>query len=116
MRWCAGTPSGCCVAADRIWRTTTRCGGLGGSLQAAALHGAMLAGGVAQRAGYVARLRDIVLAVPFLDDADFGTLGVEAALERSEAGGMLYALTLADVGGRVLVSARAGIALPAAGA
>ncbi len=85
-------------------------------LQAAALHGAMLAGGVAQRAGYLARLRDVTLQVPFLDDPAFGTLGIEAVLERSESGGMLYELSLSDENGRVLVSARAGIALPAAGA
>ena len=85
-------------------------------LQAAALHGAMLAGGVAQRAGYVARLRDVTLAVDYLDDPAFGTLGVLAKLERQEAGGTLYALTVSDVMGRVLVSARAGVALPVAGA
>jgi hypothetical protein len=72
----------------------------------------MLAGGVAQRAGYVARLRDVALHVDFLDDAVFGTLGVEAVLERAEGKGMLYALTVSDVGGRVLVAARAGISLP----
>jgi hypothetical protein len=64
----------------------------------------------------VARLRDVVLTLPFLDDEALGTLGIEAVLERSEAGGMLYALSLSDVRGRVLVSARAGIALPAEGA
>lgn len=84
-------------------------------LQAAALHGAMLAGGVAQRAGYVARLRDVTLTVEYLDDPALGTLGVLAELERQEAGGTLYALTVSDVMGRVLVSARAGVALPAAG-
>lgn len=81
-------------------------------LQAAALHGAMLAGGEAQRAGYVARLRDVVLVVDALDDEAFGTLGIEAVLERAEANGMLYALTVSDVTGRVLVSARAGVSLP----
>jgi predicted hotdog family 3-hydroxylacyl-ACP dehydratase len=82
-------------------------------LQAAALHGALLAGGVAQRAGYVARLRDVVLAVDRLDDAALGTLAVEAVLERAEAGGMLYALAVSDVRGRVVVAARAGVSLPA---
>jgi predicted hotdog family 3-hydroxylacyl-ACP dehydratase len=82
-------------------------------LQAAALHGSMLAGGVAQRAGYVARLRDVVLTVDFLDDAALGLLGVAAVLERSEAGGMLYALAVSDVRGRVVVAARAGVSLPA---
>ena len=83
-------------------------------LQAAALHGALLAGGVAQRAGYVARLRGVTLAVEWLDDPAFGTLAIQARLEHSEANGMLYALSVSDVMGRLLVSARAGIALPAA--
>ena len=82
------------------------------ALQAAALHGAMLAGGVAQRAGYVARLRDVRLDVDWLDDPALGTLRIEAVRERVEAGGLLYSLSVADVMGRVLVSARAGVALP----
>lgn len=85
-------------------------------LQAAALHGAMLAGGVAQRAGYVARLRDVALRVPYLDEAAFGVLGVEAVLEHSEAGGMVYALVVSGNDGRALVTCRASIALPGAGA
>lgn len=79
-------------------------------LQAAALHGAMRAGGVAQRAGYVARLREVVLAVEFLEGE--GSLVVEARLEREEAHGMLYSLVVSSVGGRVLVSGLASIALP----
>lgn len=90
--------------------------GLEYALQAAALHGA-LRDGAAQAAGYVARLRDVVLHVPFLDDAGFGTLLVRAVLERGEAGGMLYALavTAEAVGakaGRLLVEGGATIALP----
>ena len=81
-------------------------------LQAAALHGAMLNGGVAQPAGYIARLRDVVLAVDYLDDEALGTLAINALLERAEANGMLYKLTISDVMGRVLVTSRAGIALP----
>ena len=80
-------------------------------LQAAALHGALLAGGVAQRAGYVARLREAVFHVEHLDDVA-GALGIEARLERREAGGMLYALAVTDDAGRPLVTARASIALP----
>jgi predicted hotdog family 3-hydroxylacyl-ACP dehydratase len=82
------------------------------ALQAAALHGAMRAGGVAQKAGYVARLRDVVLAVPYLDDPALGTLGIEATLEHGEAGGMLYGLLMTDIHGNTLISARAGISLP----
>ena len=79
-------------------------------LQAAALHGALLAGGVAQPAGYVARLRDVRCTTAVLPGA--GSLLIEAALDHSEAGGMLYRLSVAGVDGRVLVSARASIALP----
>ncbi len=82
-------------------------------LQAAALHGALLAGGVAQQAGYVARLRDMALHVAYLDDPAWEEIAVEARLERQEAGGMLYALALMDPSGRRLVQARATIALPA---
>ena len=79
-------------------------------LQAAALHGAMRAGGVAQRAGYVARLREVVLEVGFLEGE--GLLVVEARLEREEANGLLYSLMISSVEGRVLISGRASIALP----
>ncbi len=82
-------------------------------LQAAALHGALRAGGIAQRVGYVARLRDVLLHVGRLDDDALGLLTIEATLEREEAGGMLYALTISDTAGRRLVEARATIALPA---
>ena len=82
-------------------------------LQAAALHGAMLAGGVPQRAGYVARLRDVRLHVDRLDDPALGTLGIDVRLERQETNGMLYALCVSDALGRVLIEARASIAVPA---
>lgn len=81
-------------------------------LQAAALHGAMLAGGVVQRAGYVARLRDAVTHVAHLDEPCVGVLGIEALLEHGEAGGMLYALHITGNDGRPLLTARASIALP----
>lgn len=87
--------------------------GLEYALQAAALHGA-LRDGVAQPVGYVARLRGVVLHVPLLDDAAFGTLRVEARLERGEAGGMLYALAVAAESGRMLVEGGATIVLPRA--
>lgn len=82
-------------------------------LQAAALHGAMRAGGIAQRAGYVARLRDVVLHVDRIDDPALGMLGIEARLEREEGGGLMYGLLVADTHGRPLIEARAIIALPA---
>lgn len=96
----------------RAGRLATVCG-LEFALQAAALHGAMRAGGVAQRPGYVARLRGVALHAERLDDPAHGTLDIEARLEHAEAGGMLYALAIHDVMGRPLLAARASIALPA---
>lgn len=89
------------------------CCGLEYALQAAALHGALIAGGVAQRAGYVAALRAVALRVDRLDVAEFGELRVAAQLERQEAGGIIYALEIQAADGRLLLSGRATIALPA---
>lgn len=84
------------------------------ALQAAALHGGLAAGGLAQQAGYLAALRDVVLLVEWLDDAAIGDLVVTARMERYEAGGSIYALELRSAAGRLLVSGRAVIALPRA--
>ena len=89
------------------------CCGLEYALQAAALHGALLAGGVAQRAGYVAALRGVALRVERLDLAAFGELRVEARLERQEAAGIIYALAVEAADGTLLLSGRATVALPA---
>jgi len=86
--------------------------GLEYALQAAALHGALTGGGVAQPAGYVAALRDIVLHVERLDDPELSELHVSARLERQEATGMIYALAVQDQNGTALVDGRAVIALP----
>ena len=75
--------------------------------------GALRDGG-RQAAGYVARLRDVVLHVPYLDEAGFGVLVVEAALLRAEGGGMVYVLRVMAEDGRVLVEGGATIALPPA--
>lgn len=88
------------------------CCGLEYALQAAALHGALTAGGVAQRAGYVAALRAVALHVDRLDDPALGELRVAARLERQEAGGIIYALDVHAADGTALLSARATIALP----
>ena len=89
------------------------CCGLEYALQAAALHGALVAGGVAQRAGYVAALRGVALRVERLDVAAFGELRVSAGLERQEAGGIIYALAVEAADGTPLLSGRATVALPA---
>lgn len=88
------------------------CCGIEYALQAAAAHGALLAGGVAQPAGYVAVLRGIELHVQWLDDPALGDLHVRAHLERQEAGGLLYSLDVRAGDGTPLLSGRASIALP----
>ncbi len=86
------------------------CCGLEYALQAAALHGALIAGGVAQRAGYVAALRTAALHVERLDVAEFGELRVAARLERQEASGIIYALDVQAADRTPLLSGRAIIA------
>ena len=89
------------------------CCGLEYALQAAALHGALTAGGAAQRAGYVAALRGVVLRAERLDVAAFGELRVAAQLERQEAAGIIYAFAVEAADGAPLLSGRATVALPA---
>ena len=89
------------------------CCGIEYALQAAAAHGALLAGGVSQPAGYVAALRGIELHLPWLDDPALGELHVYARLERQEAGGLLYTLDVRGEDGAPVLSGRASIALPA---
>ncbi len=89
------------------------CCGLEYALQAAALHGALVAGGVVQRAGYVAALRGVVMRVERLDVAAYGELRVSAGLERQEAGGIIYTLLVQAADGTPLLSGRATVALPA---
>lgn len=96
-------------------RRAGRLGALAGmeyALQAAALHGALLAGGVRQPAGYAAAMRDVMLHAARLDDPAHGTLRVEATLERQEGGGMIYALSVRSEQDAPLVEGRAVIALP----
>ena len=80
-------------------------------LQAAALHGALVAG-MAQPAGYAASLRGVALHADRLDDAALGELLVEGRLEMQERFGMVYAFEVRGEAGRALVSGRASIALP----
>jgi len=88
------------------------CCGIEYALQAAALHGALLAGGVAQRAGYVAALRAVTLHVERLNRAELGDLRVAARLERQEPAGIIYSLEVLAADGAPLLSGRATIALP----
>lgn len=95
-------------------RQDDRLGAIAGveyGLQAAALHGALRAGGVAQAPGYLARLGEVVLDVARLDEAAFGVLTVTARVELAQPAGMIYRFALRAEDGRDLVSGRATIAL-----
>ncbi len=82
------------------------------ALQAAALHGGLVAGGTAQRAGYAASLRGVTLLADRLDDPALGALEVAARLEAQERFGMVYSFTVSSEGGTLLLSGRASVALP----
>ncbi len=81
-------------------------------IQAAALHGAMLAGGVAARGGVLRRLTAVMAGPARLDDPALGTLGVEAVLERQFAGVAWYRLSVAGAAGRLVARAVAEMAIP----
>jgi predicted hotdog family 3-hydroxylacyl-ACP dehydratase len=82
------------------------------ALQAAALHGALLANGQKQPAGYAASLRAIALNAERLDDEALGELSIAATLATSEAFGMVYDFTVASAASVPLLSGRFSIALP----
>jgi predicted hotdog family 3-hydroxylacyl-ACP dehydratase len=90
--------------------------GLEYALQAAALHGALLAGETPQPAGYLAALRDVALHTRFLDDPTLGTLQVEATLEQLDTNGLIYTFRLTAETGTPLASGRGTIALRGQGA
>jgi predicted hotdog family 3-hydroxylacyl-ACP dehydratase len=81
-------------------------------LQAAALHGALLAGGP-RRVGYLAALRSVEFLVERLDNPSFGALEVSARLELHDTGGLLYGFRLRSSEGTDLLTGRAAIVLPA---
>ncbi len=95
----------------RDGRLTAVCGAEYG-LQAAALHGALCAGGVAQPPGYAASLRAMTLRCDRLDDPAVGELAVAATLQAQESGGIIYEFELRAEDGAMLVSGRATVALP----
>ncbi|MGI4800383.1 MAG: hydroxymyristoyl-ACP dehydratase [Janthinobacterium lividum] len=82
------------------------------ALQAAALHGALLASGQAQRAGYAASLRNIVLHADRLDDPALGELSVQSILASQEAFGMVYDFIVHSAAAAPLIAGRFSIALP----
>jgi predicted hotdog family 3-hydroxylacyl-ACP dehydratase len=81
-------------------------------LQAAALHGALCAGGP-QPAGYLAALRLVEFLAERLDDPSLGVLEVSARLELHDIGGLLYGFRLRSSDGADLLTGRAAIVLPA---
>ena len=85
------------------------------AMQAAALHGALLEGGVPGRAGFLAVLRDVEIRVPWLDESAYGELAVEADMERREETGVLYRFRVRAASGECLLAGRAAIALPRGG-
>lgn len=82
------------------------------ALQAAALHGALRAGGQAQRAGYAASLRNIALHVDRLDDEALGQLSIQATMASQETFGMVYDFNVDSAAGTPLLAGRFSIALP----
>jgi predicted hotdog family 3-hydroxylacyl-ACP dehydratase len=80
-------------------------------LQAAALHGALVAGHP-QPAGYLVAVRAVEIMVPRLDVAEFGILQVTADLQLHGASGLIYGFTLHSAGGAPLLRGRATILLP----
>ncbi|WP_428391604.1 phosphotransferase [Lichenicoccus sp.] len=82
------------------------------AFQAAALHGALRAGGVAQPQGYVAGLRLDAIGGPRLDDAAYGLLMIETMLEFDDPSGMIYGFRLLSEGGGLLLAGRGTIIFP----
>ena len=81
------------------------------ALQAMALHGALLAGGAAQPAGYLSSLRDVSLGGTARLDTLAGPLGVRARALAAEAGGFIYRFEV-EGEGRTLLAGQAAIILP----
>lgn len=84
--------------------------GLEYALQAMALHGALLAGGTPQRAGYLSSLRDVTLGATRLDTVS-GALHVVATSLVAESQGFVYRFEVRGEG-RILLSGQAAIILP----
>lgn len=82
------------------------------ALQAAVLHGALLAGHSAQRPGRLAALRLERIHAERLDDPALGRLLIEAHREWSDRSGLIYCFTVADARRVLLLQGRATIVLP----
>ncbi|MBV8591008.1 MAG: phosphotransferase [Acetobacteraceae bacterium] len=80
-------------------------------LQAAALHGAIVAG-APQQAGFAAALRAVSLQATRLDNPEWGALRVRAALLARDSKALIYVFQIEADSGRLVLSGRATIALP----
>jgi predicted hotdog family 3-hydroxylacyl-ACP dehydratase len=80
------------------------------ALQAMALHGALSAGRVPQRPGFVSSLRDVRMAAGRLDTIA-GPLRIEAVALVAEAQGFIYRFDVAGEG-RSLLAGQAAVILP----
>lgn len=81
------------------------------ALQAMALHGALIAEGKPQRAGFVSSLRDIEMRIERLDDIET-SLRIVAEVVIAEANGFIYRFAI-STNGRDLLSGQAAVILPA---
>lgn len=82
------------------------------AFQAAALHGALTAGGVPQPAGRLAGLHLDRIAVTWLDEPALGTLRVGAALQLAHAAGLIYGFVVTAENGVAVLQGRCTIVLP----
>jgi predicted hotdog family 3-hydroxylacyl-ACP dehydratase len=81
-------------------------------LQAAALHGALIAKR-RQPTGYLAAIRSVEIMVPRLDDPALGFLQATAELQLRETSGLIYGFALHSAAGMPLLRGRATILLAA---
>ena len=87
----------------RSGRLSMVCGAEYG-FQAAAAHGALLAGGVRQKRGYVASLRLGHVGAGRLDDPAHGLLKIVSMLELDDPAGLIYGFALYAQGGALLLA------------
>ena len=89
------------------------------AFQGAALHAALLAGGVARkqgmirRQGMVASLRLDRIGADRLDDPAHGLLHIRSMLELNDPGGLIYGFVLRSEAGALLLEGRGTIVFPA---